>query len=604
MVLGFVRQGINTILELSGLDEANVKILTCTALSFPFSTIFKRLPDHNYTIKNWYIIAVSSFYVFVICEVGSGLRSLLVSSMGTYFITRYLRTDSMPWINLVFLMGHLLSTHVLLQFFQEYNPAVIDITGAQMVLVMKLSAFGWNVHDAKVPKERLTDYTRDRVIRKHPGILPYMGYVFFFPSLLTGPAFDYVDYDKFIHSTLFEDVPEDKRPGKRKRRIPRSGKQALSKVLQGVFWAVLFIVLPKYVSLDFALDKAFVTDKSFIFRIFYLWALGLTYRLKYYTIWLIAEGACILCGIGYNGYNPETDLFKWNRVQNIDPLAFEKGQNVHACLEAWNMNTNKWLKHYIYLRLARPGKKPGFKSTFCAFATSAIWHGTRPGYYLTFVMGAMLQTLGRIYRRNIRPIFLEADGKTPKKSKVYYDIVSYVTTQLAFGFIVQPFVILDFPRSLYCWSTVYFYVIIVTAVTLFLFKGPFKKSVIKFLQSYQASHVATEKRKEEHKLTAKEALKVHQAVDIALLKEASDDMPLLGLPSIEEIEQLTREDLEEDVRELQQAWESYKDRKEYKNDVNELKEAYKNFTNEIGEIIEEQKASLKAKKMTKTKKTE
>lgn len=595
MVFGKVHDGIRALSELSGLDETNVKILTTTALSFPFSIIFKRLPDNNYTLKNWYIIAVSSFYVFVICELGSGLRSLLISATGTYLITRYLRTDLMPWINFLFLMGHLLSTHFLLQFFQEYDPTVIDITGAQMVMVMKLSAFGWNVHDARVNVDNLSPYLKTRVIKEHPNILPYLGYVFFYPSLMTGPAFDYVDYDRFIHSTLFDDVPDDKRPGKRKRRIPRSGKPALRKVLQGLFWAALFVVMPKYVSLDYALDEGFVTDKSFVYRCFYLWVLGLTYRLKYYTIWLIAEGACILCGIGYNGYDPDTGKFKWNRVQNIDPVAFETGQNVHTCLEAWNMNTNKWLKYYVYVRLAKPGKKPGFKSTLCTFATSAAWHGTRPGYYLTFVMGAFMQTLGKIYRRNIRPIFLEADGKTPKRSKIYYDVVSYIVTQLAFGFIVQPFVILDFKKSVYCWSTVYFYVIIATAITLVAFKGPFKKQVTEFFQSHQAAHRLAEEKKKQEKLTEHEASKVHKTVDKVLRRDGGDDMPTLGVPSIDELENMSKEELEEDMRELQVAWQSFKDRKGFSDDIDNLKDAYKNFTEEIEEIFEEQRKALKQK---------
>ena len=39
----------------------------------------------------------------------------------------------------------------------------------------------------------------------------------FYASLLTGPAFDYADYDKFIHGTLFDDVPQDKDPEKQKK---------------------------------------------------------------------------------------------------------------------------------------------------------------------------------------------------------------------------------------------------------------------------------------------------------------------------------------------------------------------------------------------------
>ena len=194
---------------------------------------------------------------------------------------------------------------------------------------------------------------------------------------------------------------------KNKRRIPRSGVQAFKKFLLGFFWAFLLLQSDKFVTMEYMFSPEFVQYHGLFYRIIYMWILGFTFRLKYYTIWTIAEGACILCGIGYNGVDPETGEFKWNRVQNIDPWSFETGQNVHACLEAWNQNTNIWLKNYVYLRVAKPGKKPGFKSTIFTFTTSAFWHGTRPGYYLTFVVGALMQTVGKFYRRNFRPIFLK-----------------------------------------------------------------------------------------------------------------------------------------------------------------------------------------------------
>ena len=93
-----------------------------------------------------------------------------------------------------------------------------------MVLVMKLSAFGWNVYDGKAPKSTLSEFGRLQAVRQHPDLLSYLGFVFFYASLLTGPSFHYNDYDRFIKSILFDDVPESKRPGRRvKRRIPRSG---------------------------------------------------------------------------------------------------------------------------------------------------------------------------------------------------------------------------------------------------------------------------------------------------------------------------------------------------------------------------------------------
>lgn len=598
-MISALQSAIAYLLEQSGLDEASFKLLLCTLLSFPFSAIFKRLPDHRYTLKNLYVVLVSMFYIFGILELYSGLRTLMVSATGCYFITRYLRTLLMPWVNFLFLMSHLAYSHFNAQFFHTQDLTKIDITGAQMVLVMKLSAFGWNIHDGKV-QSLPSEYTRLRIIHKHPNVLPFLGYVLFYPSLLTGPAFDFVDYDKFIHSTLFDDVPEDKRPGRhRKRRIPKSGRQALSKVLQGFFFAALFIILPPYVNLNTALSKSFVADHGFFFRIFYLWILGFVHRLKYYSIWLIAEGACILCGIGYNGYDSKTDSFKWDRVQNIDPWAFETGQNVHACLEAWNQNTNKWLRHYVYTRLAKKGKKPGFKSTLLTFVTSAFWHGTRPGYYLTFVMGAMIQTAGKIYRRNIRPIFMEADGVTPKPTKRFYDVVCWLVTQLSFGFISQPFVILSFGKSLQCWATVYFYVPVGLFITLFLFKGPYKKQMIAFCKDLAPQQPVPLK---ESGLNKKETETIELAVKKALARESN--YSTLGVPSLDVLEDATKEELEEELKDFADTWSSFRSRKgSFSNDLDGLKDAYNNFTTELNDIIQSTKDELEqAKKGSQNKK--
>lgn len=582
----FLQHYINLALEASGLEDSSLKILLCALLSYPFSAIFKRLNDSNYTVKNVYIVSVTAFYVFGILNITSGLGALITSSLGSYFITRYFSRSSMPWINFIFLMCLLGYTHLRMQFFETYDASKIDLSGAQMVMVMKLSAFGWSIHDGRQPEETLNDFQRSRVIRKHPNLLPFIAYTFFYASFLTGPAFDYSDYDKFIHNALFDDVPVSKRPGKRGRRIPRSGRVAFRKFLFGVFWAFLLFQSSKYVQLNCVLSGSLAAEHGFVYRIFYYWVLGFSFRLKYYTIWLIAEGACILCGIGYNGYDATTDSFKWNRVENIDPLGFEFGQNVHTCLEAWNKNTNKWLKYYVYLRIARKGKKPGFKSTLFTFLSSAFWHGTHPGYYLTFLLGAFLQTLGKIYRRNLRPIFLEADGKTSKSSKKIYDLVCYLVTQLAFGYAVLPFVILDFKNSIYAWKVGYFYVHIATAITLLLFKGPYAKHVTGFLKSYYPQAEAS--RPVRGKLNEDEFRKVKLLADALKEKEYYDPQaPTLGLPSIEDLENIDSDEIDKELEQLSTVWSSFRNRRNSltDEDLEGIKEAYNNFTTEIRDII-------------------
>lgn len=424
-----------------------------------------------------------------------GLRTLLSSTLISYFITKYCRTSPfMPWVNFAFVMGHLLLNHLEEQFFAEDLDFVnvIGITGAQMVLCMKLSSFGWNVYDGSLKQETLTDFQRDRAVKEHPPLIDFLAYAFFFPSLLTGPSYDYNEFQRWIDLSMFDSIgkSDEQTKKRRKRKIPRSGHVATLKLLEGIFWIVLWTqVTARFVNLETAQSKDFMTKYSFIGRCFYLYALGFTYRLKYYGAWAISEGACILSGLGFNG--KVGGKYKWDRVRNVNPWRFETGQNTFTLLESWNMNTSKWLKNYVYLRVTPKGKKPGFKSTVATFITSAMWHGTRPGYYLTFITGSLFQSLGKTFRRNIRPIFLQADGVSPGPYKPLYDVVCFLVTQLAFGFAVQPFVLLDLKPSLEIWSTVYFFVFIFIAIFWFLFHGPYKKFVIRTLKAYHPKKVDT-----------------------------------------------------------------------------------------------------------------
>lgn len=52
------------------------------------------------------------------------------------------------------------------------------------------------------------------------------------------------------------------------------------------------------------------------------------------------------------------------------------------------------------------------------------------------------------------------DGKRPTPYKRYYDVFTWLVTQLAFTFTTTPFILLSLHDSLLAWSRVYFYAII------------------------------------------------------------------------------------------------------------------------------------------------
>ncbi|KAK9453690.1 MBOAT, membrane-bound O-acyltransferase family-domain-containing protein [Dipodascopsis uninucleata] len=475
-MIQLIDYGVSLVAKPAGLPTDPLKLVLTLLLSYPFCAILKRLPDDNPFYKRLFCINVSAFYLLGVFDLKAGLMTLLYSSLGTYGLAKYVKNGFMPWIVFIFTMGHLLFSH-LERIFGESIGDQIDITGAQMVLVMKLTTFAWNVHDGRQPESTLTALQKDRALKSLPSLLDFLSYVFFFPSMMIGPSYDYSEFSRWLDLSMFDGPELQKLGKKRKRKIPRSGRVAARKALEGVFWLALWIILDDKLNAKYLLSDKFVR-LNIMYRILYLWPLGFVYRLKYYGAWSLAEGSCILSGLGYNGKGPDGKL-KWDRVKNIDIWRFETGQNIHVLLESWNMNTNKWLKTYVYLRVTPKGQKPGFRSTLLTFLTSAFWHGVNPGYYLTFVTGAFMQSCGRSARRYIRPFFLKPDLSGDGPYKKYYDIVCYVMTQLFMGYAVQPFILLTFKQSIIAWSRVYFYAHVVLLGTIITFS---RKDVRKFME--------------------------------------------------------------------------------------------------------------------------
>ncbi|KAK4106567.1 MBOAT-domain-containing protein [Parathielavia hyrcaniae] len=468
----------------AGPDE--LKLIFSLILSYPLAGVLKRVPDARPAYKNLFSLGISIFILVGLFDLWDGLRTMLISAGGAYAIALFLRRSRyMPWVGFVFLMGHMSINHIERQ--AANSPRSVDITGAQMVMVMKLTAFCWNVADGLLPEADLSDLQKDRRLTELPSLLDYAGFVFFFPSLLTGPAFDFAEYRRWLDTSMFEVPahvdPAKKPPTRRKRKIPRSGTPAMLKLAASLIWIFAFLKLSAYFDHQFLLEDSFL-QYGFLRRLFVLHMVGFTARTKYYGVWTLSEGACILAGLGYNGVDPLTGKVSWDRLQNIDPWGVEFAQNTRAYLGNWNMNTNKWLRNYVYLRVTPRGKKPGFGASLATFTTSAFWHGFHPGYYLTFVLAAFIQTVAKNMRRHFRPFFLDPKTGAPLPTKKYYDLASWLTTQLTFSFAVTPFLILSLGGSLLVWSRVYFYAVIGTAAMMAFFSSPatkryFKKEVEK-----------------------------------------------------------------------------------------------------------------------------
>ncbi|KAI5293648.1 lysophospholipid acyltransferase, partial [Ascosphaera acerosa] len=453
----------------TGATVDELKLVFSFLLSYPFAGVLKRIPDRAPWAKNAFIIATSLLYLVGLFDLWGGLRTLFVAAAGTYGIAACVRAPWMPWLGFAFVMAHMAWNHAVRQAVDD--PGAVDITGAQMVLVMKLSAFCWNVHDGRTNAAHLTPRQRYAALPALPPLLDYAAWVLFFPSLFAGPAFDFVDYRRWLETSLFDHPPgTDTRKAPRvrgARRIPRSGTPAAAKAAQGLAWIAAFLACSARFPADLPLQPGFLA-RGPLARVALMHLVGLTARLKYYGVWKLTEGACILSGMGYNGFDPLSGAVHWDALENVDPLALETAQNAHAYLAAWNKNTNHWLRNCVYLRVTPAGRKPGFRATLATFSTSAFWHGFYPGYYLTFVLGSLIQTSAKMFRRHVRPFFFVAAGQgstvdanaTPTAWKPAYDAASWLATQLVMSFAVAPFITLRFGPSVEIWARLYYYGIV------------------------------------------------------------------------------------------------------------------------------------------------
>ncbi len=89
-------------------------------------------------------------------------------------------------------------------------------------------------------------------------------------------------------------------------------------------------------------------------------------------------------------------------------------------------------------------------------------------------------------RRNFRPFFLDPKTGADLPSKRFYDVASWLTTQLTFSFAAAPFLVLSFSGSLMVWSRVYYYAAIGTAVLTAFFASPAKGYLKKEIEKRNA----------------------------------------------------------------------------------------------------------------------
>lgn len=444
----------------------------------------------------------------------------------------------------------------------------------QMVLTMNLTTFAWDIYDGQMRKaEDCDEQQKSQRITEFPTIIEFLGYCFYFPGVLIGPATRFVDYRAWANGTLYSSPKGKEKEGSAATsrpppgRLLAAGKElAIGFAFLGVY--ALFASDWDFSALTRPASEGGVRSEPFLWRAWFAVVASFMARTKYYGIWTLTNAACILSGLSYNGLAPVSDSdsgkvgselasrTRWNRCQNVDILGVELAQNWKELLDHWNMNTNVWLRNNVYKRIAKPGRKPGFKSTMFTFVTSAFWHGIAPGYYVAFVLGGFCQSAARSLRKNLRPrVFQDPAQSGNLKSftsirgfdplQIVYVLLSIAAVHTTLCFAAMAFILLDLQTIFAAWASLYFYGII---MVLGLMVG-FRFGLGRYLSG--SKHVVKDPKKREHLPSLPPATREAKESALRSIRKEMEDLDSQPhLPDVEVVMAELSDKAEELMREL------------------------------------------------------
>ncbi|KAI0269304.1 MBOAT, membrane-bound O-acyltransferase family-domain-containing protein [Gloeopeniophorella convolvens] len=436
------------------------QLISCLLISYPLGSVFVRLPASQPALKHLFNVAISTFYFVPVLGQRLPFLLLLGDVLATYFIALTVKGPRMPWIVFGVMMTHLFLNHIERAIWGDPFDGSYNITGPQMVLVMKLTTFAWNVWDGRRPAEDLDKWQTKMRVTKFPSLLEFLGFSLYFPGILVGPYLEYQAYTSLIDGTLFN-VAGGPEPSARRRVIPDGRKRvAYRKMLFALGYLGVYMGIAPKISYQTTTTDWFL-QQSLPYRILITQLAGFVERSKYYGVWILTEGASILTGHGFTGYAP-SGASLWDGAANVDVWRIELPENFKGLIDSWNMKTNVWLRECMYKRVTPKGKKAGFRSSMLTYLTSAIWHGCSAGYYITFVFAGFVTTVGRLARSTFRPLVLPAgaDPKAPPPQtllKTLYDIAGVACAVLLVNFSTTPFILLNLSEGIEAWRRLGWY---------------------------------------------------------------------------------------------------------------------------------------------------
>ncbi|XP_031098791.1 lysophospholipid acyltransferase 1-like [Ipomoea triloba] len=421
-----------------GISVPVLRFLLCFAATIPVSLIHRLVPG-GATGRHIYAAATGAALSYLSFGFSSNLHFLVPMLLG--YASMLINRPYCGAITFLLAFGYLIGCHVYYMSGDAWKEGGIDATGALMVITLKIISCVINYQDGLLNEEDLREAQKKNRLLNRPSLLEYIGYCLCCGSHFAGPVYEIKDY---LEWTERKGIWKPSEKGRPSPFVP-----TLRAILQAGFCMGLYLYLVPHYPLSRFTDSVY-QGWGFWKRLGYQYMAGFTARWKYYFIWSISEASIIISGLGFSGWTDSSPPKpRWDRAKNVDILGVELAKSSVQIPLVWNIQVSTWLRHYVYERLIRKGKKPGFFQLLATQTVSAVWHGLYPGYIFFFVQSALMIAGSRVIYR-----WQQAIGNAFLRNILV--LMNFAYTVLVLNYSCVGFMVLSLHETLASYGSVYY----------------------------------------------------------------------------------------------------------------------------------------------------
>uniref|UniRef100_A0A1B0CZE6 Lysophospholipid acyltransferase 7 n=1 Tax=Phlebotomus papatasi TaxID=29031 RepID=A0A1B0CZE6_PHLPP len=276
------------------------------------------------------------------------------------------------------------------------------------------------------------------------------GYCFNYVSVITGPYLTYRTY----RDSIVEKYSSDEKLTEPCNRV------ILEKFKTILIFGILRFLANYFWPLERIFEDEFYIDKSFLYRLWYIWPASFFFKVRAYIVLIISE--CIFAAAGVGAYptvfqsspgrGPRTKdpqllelwdgTYDFNTTTNCYIYTTETCLSFRGFWRNWNRCVQYWMVMNVYKRFPSRRYREGV-----TFFVSAYWHGVSSGYYFSIAMSALYFPIEDLCLKRLKSAF--------PNFPIWLKVCLWINQLFAFSYMFIAYQLLSFPRVWKYYNSVY-----------------------------------------------------------------------------------------------------------------------------------------------------